>query len=115
MSATQQSFDYLFAGAPLSPPLKAEEYLPLRSRTSDPLSSKKAEEDCKRSGVMRGQRVLAMELVEKFPGRTSKQLADLGTLDRYQLAKRLPELRELKLVRTTHEGSSELRWWPNAA
>ena len=64
---------------------------------------------------MRGGRVIAMELVEKYPGRSSKQLAELGKVDRYMLAKRLPELREMNLVRTTHEGKDDMRWWPVAA
>lgn len=100
MSA-QLNFDRFFTGTPAQPPMAAEEYLPPRSRTKDPSSSKRAESDAKRTGVMRGQRVLAMELIEKYPGRTSKQLESLGTLDRYQLARRLPELLKLKLVRTT--------------
>jgi hypothetical protein len=115
MSTAQPSlaFDNFFGGEAQSAPLTREDCLPPRSRTKDPSSSKRAEEDAKRSGVMRGGRVLAMELVEKYPGRTSKQLAELGTLDRYQLARRLSDLRGLKLVHTTQDRKEDLRWWPN--
>lgn len=107
------AFDSFFGGESQGVPLSPEQCLPPRSRTNDPASSKRAEESAKRSGTMRGGRVLAMELVEKYPGRTSKQLAELGTLDRHMLAKRLPELRAMGLARTTQIGNGDLQWWPN--
>lgn len=113
MSATQISFDYLFTGPPAQRPLSREECLPPRSRTADPVSSKRAEAQVNRTGVMRGQRMIALSLVEANPGSTSKELANLGTLDRYQLARRLSELRTMKLVRTTQTGNEDLRWWSN--
>lgn len=91
----QQSFNY---GAP-------------RSRRNDPGSSKRAAERLDRSGTMRGQRKLALALVKEFPGRSSKELAELGTLDRYQLARRLPELLELHFVRREQTGSDDSRWY----
>ena len=63
------------------------------------------------SGAMRGQRLLTLELVKKFPGRSSKELATLGTLDRYQLARRLPDLVELGHVRVTQSGNEDQKWW----
>ena len=114
MSANQQSlmFDHFFGGEPIGRPLSREECLPPRSRTKDPLSSKRAEADAKHSGVMRGQRVIALSMVEANPGETSKRLGEIGPLDRYQLARRLPELLKMKLVRTTQNGSEDLRWFP---
>jgi hypothetical protein len=82
-----------------------------RSRRDDPLSSKRAAEHMDRSGTLRGQRKLALDLVKQFPGRSSKELAGLGTLDRYQLARRLPELVEMKYVRVTQRQSEDQRWW----
>lgn len=65
----------------------------------------------RRSGAMRGQRLIAFELVKLFPGRTSKELAELGTLDRYQLARRLPELAEMGKVRREEIGNQDCRWY----
>ena len=84
-----------------------------RSRRKDPPSSHRAENEIRGSGAMRGQRLICLTLVEQYPGRTSKELAELGTLDRYQLARRLPELHEMHLVRTTQEGNADIRWWPH--
>jgi predicted transcriptional regulator len=81
------------------------------SRRTDPLSSKRAEDQMRRSGTLRGQRLIALELVKAHPGRSSKELAKLGTLDRYQLARRLPELAEMGHVRTTQIGDEDLKWW----
>lgn len=117
------AFDSFFGGEPIQPVMPAAEYLPSRSRREDPLSSKKAEAECKRTGVMRGQRVICMSLIETYPGRTSNELSELGrasgmsTLDRYQIARRLRELVKLKLVRKPEDEpdyveGQELRWWP---
>jgi hypothetical protein len=82
-----------------------------RSRRTDPLSSKRAEDQMRRSGALKGQRLIALELVKQFPGRSSKELAKLGTLDRYQLARRLPELVSLGHVRVTQTGNDDQKWW----
>lgn len=82
-----------------------------RSRRSDPPSSKRAEDQMRKSGALRGQALIAFELVKQFPGRSSLELADLGTLDRFQLARRLPELREMGKVRVTQFGKEDQRWW----
>jgi predicted HTH transcriptional regulator len=82
-----------------------------RSRRTDPESSRRAEDQLRRSGVLRGQQKIALELVKAHPGKTSKQLARLGTLDRYQLARRLPELLEMKLVTRTETGNLDCQWW----
>ena len=82
-----------------------------RSRRGDPPSSRRAEDQTRRSGALKGQRLIALELVKQFPGRSSKELANLGTLDRYQLARRLPELVELGHVRVTQFQSEDQKWW----
>jgi len=118
--STQFSFDHLFSGTPSAPPLTAEECLPPRSRNTDVASSHRAEAAAKRSGVMRGQRMIALSLVEKYPGKTAAELAQfhapLDAAEQFKtmiwLRKRLPELREMKLVRTTQIGSGDLMWWP---
>jgi hypothetical protein len=65
----------------------------------------------RRSGVLKGQRLIALGLVKQFPGRSSKELAKLGTLDRYQLARRLPELVELGHARVSQTGKEDQKWW----
>lgn len=60
---------------------------------------------------MRGQALIALELVKQFPGRSSKELADLGTLDRFQLARRLPELKAMGKVKVSQNGSEDQKWW----
>lgn len=82
-----------------------------RSRRTDPLSSKRAEDQIRRSGALKGQQLIALELVKQFPGRTSKELAGLGTLDRYQLARRLPELVAMGYLRVTQIGNEDQKWW----
>jgi hypothetical protein len=60
----------------------------------------------------------ALALVVAHPGKTSMELAALGTLDRYQLARRLPDLREIGRVRNgedrvcTASGRLASTWWP---
>jgi hypothetical protein len=109
----QFNFEDLFGGKPLAPVLRPEEYLPPRSRTKDPESSKRAEAEVKRSGAMSGGRKLALDLVTQYPGRSSKQLAELGQADRHMIARRLADLRHMKLVHTTQNGRDDMQWWPN--
>jgi hypothetical protein len=82
-----------------------------RSRRKDPASSKRAEDQMRKSGTLRGQALIAFDLVKQFPGRTSKELAGLGTLDRYQLARRLPELLSMGKARREEIGNQDCKWW----
>jgi len=99
----------LFDGQP-SPPLFHD--LEAGARKTDPQSSKRAAREIEKSGVLRGQRKLALDLVKQYPGKTSKELSQLGTLDRYQLARRLPELALEKLIKRTEHQAEDCRWWP---
>jgi hypothetical protein len=83
-----------------------------RSRHSDPRSSSRAATDMRRSGVSRGQALVTLELVRTYPGMTSRELGQQGGLNRYQIARRLPELRAAGLVRSVEEGSHDARWFP---
>ena len=107
--STQWSMVDIFSGK-AEPPVFHD--LEAGARKTDPLSSKRAAREIEKSGALRGQRKLALDLVKQYPGRSSKELADLGTLDRYQLARRLPELALEKLIKRTEEGNSDCRWWP---
>ena len=82
MRERQLNFDYLLSGPPPAPPLSPEEYLAPRTRTDDPPSSKRAEAELKHSGRIRGQWKLCLDLIAQYPGRSTKELAELGTLDR---------------------------------
>lgn len=69
------------------------------SRTTDPLSSHLAAEELQSSGRRETQCRLVLEWVERFPDRTSAELARWGDLDRYMVARRLPDLERQGLVK----------------
>lgn len=97
MSAAQSSFNF-------SVP---------RSRTTDPPSSGRAVEALDRSGTLRGQRKIALSLVCKFPGRSSKQLAALGQVDRHMLGRRMKELWMLGHIVRVEDSirKTDLKWY----
>lgn len=68
-------------------------YLPARG--SDPLTSWQAAEHITDSGKAAQQRAIAVSAVHKHPGRTSFELSRLCPLERHQIARRLPECKEL--------------------
>ena len=84
------------------------------ARSADPASSHAAAEriDAK------GQRVLVLGLVKAHPGRTARQydqmLHDEKRWNR-TAGRRLPELRNLGLIRSAQGGTREQRWFPVAA
>lgn len=61
------------------------------ARRSDPESSHRAAEEVTASGRRAAQLAQVIAAVRKHPGRTSMELARLTGLDRYLLARRLPE------------------------
>ena len=95
-------------------PVVSTAELPPRTHRNDPVSSHEAEAWMRDTGKLAAQARQALELIRRHPGRTSKELA-LATdaLDRYQLARRLADLREQGFARTTGggKGEGELRWW----
>jgi DNA-binding MarR family transcriptional regulator len=82
-----------------------------RSRRSDPSSSQRAEEKMRASGALKGQQLIALSMVRANPGRTSKELGSIGPLDRYQVARRLPELEAMNLVYRVESDVEDCRWW----
>jgi len=89
----------------------------LPARASDPLTSWEAAEKITASGKAADQRALAVWIVREFPGLTSFELSKLCPLDRYQLARRLPECTEVRkgkprVCKVT--GNSAVTWWPVA-
>ena len=87
-----------------------------RSASGDPVSSERTEIRARASGAMKGQAIAVLELVKSRPGLTSRELAGIylgrPQLDRYQIARRLPELLSAGLVTRTDE-EKESRWWPS--
>jgi hypothetical protein len=81
------------------------------SRRSDPPSSKQAARKMVESGTVASHEAIILNLVKQYPGRTTKQLASLGPLDRFMIARRMKKMEEKKLVRRTQEGRQECRWW----
>lgn len=72
------------------------DYLP--ARNTDPCTSHEAARAIIATGDRAHQQQLAYAAVRAFPGRTSLELSHLSGLDRYALARRLPELVERGLV-----------------
>lgn len=69
------------------------------ARRTDPESSHQAAEIHTLSGKRAHQQDQAAAAVRKFPGRTSFELATCTDLDRYMLARRLPECETAGRVR----------------
>lgn len=88
-----------------------------RARTTDPDSSHRAADRLERSGELTRQARIVLALLECFPGLSSKQLAEAsrGTesvLDRYQVARRLPDLERAGYARRSKEQDGDARWFP---
>ena len=67
-----------------------------RARGRDPITSHYAAVRAKRFLGAQASRVL--EALKKFPGSTSAELAQLAGLDRYMVARRLPDLEKCDYV-----------------
>jgi len=80
------------------------------SRRTDNSASKAAEARQNASGRRASDQRKVLEAVKKYPGRTSKELAEIAGLERYMTARRLPDLLDAKLV-TRLNGENGWRWW----
>ena len=84
-----------------------------RARRSDPESSKAAAAEMNASGAARVQRERVIDLVFRYPGKTSRELAKLdGELDRHAVARRLPEAEAAGEIHRRSAGTAELTWHP---
>jgi predicted HTH transcriptional regulator len=72
---------------------------PPTSRRDDPVSSHLAEREINRSGSRKSQQKIIYELVKMYPGSTSRELTQWCDLDRYQIARRLADLKNMGVVR----------------
>lgn len=88
------------------------------ARNTDPETSHLAAEENTRSGRRAVQQHAVLAAVMAQPGLTSRELAQAAGMDRYVVARRLPELEAAKIVRKG--GARECRvskrravtWWP---
>lgn len=87
-----------------------------RSRKSDPLSSKAAATEVTTNGTAAKQAGEVLAVVRARPGITSMEIAGYCSLDRYQVARRLPELAVLGFVVrgaiSTTGRRAAVTWWP---
>lgn len=87
------------------------------ARNTDPQSSHIAAENITKSGRRVGQQAQVAQLVRLSPGSTSAELSrKTKKLDRYQIARRLPELKGVRKGVPRHCGISKQlceTWWPN--
>ena len=87
------------------------------SRSTDPASSYDAAEQLIQSGRHNDQLRIVLDTVRSWPGQTSRELAQHCELDRYQIARRLPELEQMGLVRKgvvracSAGGRQAATWW----
>jgi hypothetical protein len=90
---------------------------PPRSRATDPIGSHEAADRVTADGSADAQAAVVLGLVQRHPGRTSRELARLAQMDRHIVARRLPELRDNKLVKNGERrrcecsGVTALTWW----
>lgn len=71
---------------------------PSAARTTDPATSHAAAAEVTANGVRDAQAAVVLDAVRKWPDLTSAELATKINLNRYQVARRLPELRAEGLV-----------------
>ena len=80
-------FDSLFGNRPQSPDVRTP-----AARATDPDTSHTAAEAVTRSGVRAHQQRQVLAALRQWPGCTSAELAQRASMDRYAVARRLPEL-----------------------
>ena len=107
---------------PTDPGHEPLEALPLfakaRARSTDPETSKEAAVRVEVSGVAGDQRYLCHQAVLRHPGMTAAEVAEVTGLERHAPSRRLPELRDERLVRCGEPrtcrvtGTRCITWWP---
>lgn len=91
------------------------------ARNSDPQTSHQAAREITASGKRASQQHQCLEAMKFWPGKTSAELASLMGVDRYMVARRLPELRDANKVvngmarRCRVTGKRAMTWWLRGA
>jgi CRP-like cAMP-binding protein len=92
--------------------------LPARARRTDPDTSHDAAEDVEREGHASRQREACLRVVRDTPGLTAAEIAQAAGLERHAPSRRLPELRDMGLVRNLDDRTCtvtrrlSMTWWP---
>jgi len=87
------------------------------ARNTDPITSHMAALEITARGTRGRQQRLVLRIVIANPGKTSRELSDICALDRYQVARRLPELEAAGVIekgpirRCTIGGRHSVTWW----
>lgn len=66
----------------------------ISARKTDPVTSHQAAEHMQVTGTASSQRFATLTALKSYPNTTSAELAQAAELDRYMVARRLPELRD---------------------
>ena len=85
------------------------------ARNTDPESIHLAGEEITNSGQRQRQIDLVSAVVRDMPGRTSRELAAITHLDRYMLARRLPDcasVRKGDMRKCVVSQKQAVTWWP---
>ncbi len=88
------------------------------ARATDPVTSHAAGVQVTQDGTRAKQAREVAEAVQETPGHTSAELAGIHGLDRYAVARRLPEVERAGAVRRgaakhcTVTGRAAMTWWP---
>ena len=88
-----------------------------RARNTDPASSHEAA-NRQRRGRANSDGMIVLACVRTMPGATSAELAMFYGLDRYMVARRLPDMEERGLVhrgeirKCKAHGTNAVTWWP---
>jgi hypothetical protein len=87
-----------------------------RARTTDPETSHEAGDAIRASGELGRQQTAVLEAVRRWPGLTSLELGARMKLDRWAIARRLPELETARKVwrdgTRVINGRRHTQWWP---
>jgi hypothetical protein len=97
-----------------TPPIVAGVSYP-RARSTDPSTSHEAAEQMLASGAIGRQAQAVLEAVQRWPGLTSLELGARMDIDRWAVARRLPELEPAHVRRgepRTINGRRHVTWWP---
>lgn len=105
-------FDALFGNSPADPDVRTP-----AARSTDPGTSHAAAEAVTKSGVRAHQQRQVLAALREWPGRTSAELASNAGMDRYAVARRLPELCPTFAFRggsraCAVSGRPAVTWWP---
>ena len=81
------------------------------ARRTDPRSSHAAAKKMVDTGAIRGQALTTHNALKRYPCNTTKTLADVSGLDRYMLARRMPDLWKAGLALRIERRENDTLWY----